>query len=573
MNRRSFLQLLTFLAVQAKCAATGSAQAAAPSVRRFIDVHCHFFNAADLPVRGFLQRVVLTDYALGQNAQTAELSVWRGLIAKLADYMVKRSAPSPKDEISCLSAPCAGFPAISQGGQTRSLVASAAAPGAVNTEMLANILQSRQEAAVQGQKNRGLTAAPQAEDADVNAFVDFVLKEMDQKDESGAQMRTRSLSKVPAIVHGTYQAVAAYIQSGKSKLSRYFNWAGVLSGYRAKIAVTYLSLYDAGNKRLVLAAPALVDYDFWLRDFTTSPISQQIEVMATLSLQMPKPIHGFAPFDPLRETRHVTGTKSALEIAQDAVLNRGFLGVKLYSPMGFRPSGNAETGLPFPAFVSKSNPLFGQQLDEALDRLYAWCEANDVPILAHTADSQAAGPEYASRAQPRFWRAVLQKYPKLKLNLAHFGNFSQAFQGGGDPLSRFERTWEYEIGTFVKSGHYPNVYADIAYFYWVLEGSPLTENIKAAKAMFKRYISTFDPKVERLMFGTDWSMTGKADGFEHYIENVEAFFRDIGLTETQLDNLFYRNAVRFLGLKGNTRTMARLGKFYRDNGKKLPEFA
>ena len=37
--------------------------------RRFIDIHCHFSNAADLPIRGFLQRVVLSDYNAGQ-AQT-----------------------------------------------------------------------------------------------------------------------------------------------------------------------------------------------------------------------------------------------------------------------------------------------------------------------------------------------------------------------------------------------------------------------------------------------------------------------------------------------------------------------
>ena len=43
---------------------------AAPS-RRFIDIHCHFFNAADLPVRGFLDRVVMNDYGAGQTQSAA----------------------------------------------------------------------------------------------------------------------------------------------------------------------------------------------------------------------------------------------------------------------------------------------------------------------------------------------------------------------------------------------------------------------------------------------------------------------------------------------------------------------
>ena len=88
----------------------------------------------------------------------------------------------------------------------------------------------------------------------------------------------------------------------------------------------------------------------------------------------------------------------------------------------------------------------------------------------------------------------------------------------------FELTWEREIGEFVKGGRFPNVYADISYFFWVLEGSTDKAKIQAAKAMFKRYIAAYDPKVERLMFGTDWNMTGKAEGFEHYLDKVEVIF-------------------------------------------------
>ena len=52
--------------------------------RRFIDIHCHFFNAADLPIRGFLQRVVMSDYSAGEAqtlAGSISLSVWKGLAA------------------------------------------------------------------------------------------------------------------------------------------------------------------------------------------------------------------------------------------------------------------------------------------------------------------------------------------------------------------------------------------------------------------------------------------------------------------------------------------------------------
>ena len=565
MERRLFLRSLASLLASAPFAGTALGQTPPQaSARRFIDVHCHLFNAADLPVRGFLQRVVLSDYATANHASVASRSVWRGMVAKLAEYVIRRQAPGPQAELACLRGSCNGSRSA-----TRSLDKGTGEDPAAT---LAGIFQDHYQRS-RGPSTRKLALDSSADDEDVNAFTDLLLAEMKQKDGSGKNLRSRSLETAPDGSRSLFSSIAQHIQSGRSFCSRYFRWAGMLTDYRANIAKSYLSFYDTGKMHLALAAPALVDYNYWLQDQSPSPIADQIEVMAQLSLQLPKPVHGFAPFDPLRELRRLPEETNSFSLIRNALFNKGFLGVKLYSPMGFRPSGNAEKGLPFPVFASSSQPDFGQKLDGILDRLYAWCAAEEVPILAHTTDSQSAGPEFGSRADPKFWGAVLQKYPTLKVNLAHFGNFSQAFTDNSkDPTALFDRTWESEIGAFVKSGRYPNVYADISYFYWVLEGTGETKKIDAVKAMFKRYRTEFDPKVERLMFGTDWIMAGRANGFEAYVRNVEAFFRGIGYTDAQLDNLFFSNAIRFLGLKGNTKTMARLNKFYRDNGRTPPVF-
>ncbi|MGO9485958.1 MAG: amidohydrolase family protein [Rhodomicrobium sp.] len=291
--------------------------------------------------------------------------------------------------------------------------------------------------------------------------------------------------------------------------------------------------------------------------------------MSQLSLRQPRPMHGFVAFDPLRAVRSGKPGEP-LAIVQEAVTKRGFLGAKLYSPMGFKPTGNAEGGLSFPAYASMSEPGFGAALDRALDALYAWCEASEVPILAHTTDSQSAGPEYAARAEPKFWEKVLTKYPKLRLNLAHFGNFSQAL-GAKGASKPYEKTWEYEIGTYIRGGRFPNVYADISYFYWVLEGSAEKDRIAAVKTLFAKYFET-DPQCERLLFGTDWNMTGRVLGAAQYLDNVEAFFRGMGLNERQLDNLFYKNALRFLGLDRPSKAETRLKAFYAAAGKPFPTF-
>ena len=193
--------------------------------------------------------------------------------------------------------------------------------------------------------------------------------------------------------------------------------------------------------------------------------------------------------------------------------------------------------------------------------------------LGHTTDTQSAGPDFASRAEPKFWLSVLENYPQLRLNLAHFGSFTQAFSAnsGGEPETHYDKTWEAQIAAFVKKGRFRNIYADISYFYWALDGQTETKSIGAAKKMFAKYIEA-DPSVEHLMFGTDWNMTGKAANFDGYVENVEAFFIDLGLNEVQLDNLFYKNASRFLGLDRDTKASARLKAFYTKAGKPYANF-
>jgi predicted TIM-barrel fold metal-dependent hydrolase len=545
-----------------------NAQALAKSPRRFIDVHCHFFNAADIPIRGFLQRVVLSDYAatqgLGEKADAwGSDSIWKGMVAKLADVVLKGKAPSPQEEMACLNGKSVC------GAAAKALKSAKETPEEKIQNALADALEQHYTAP--RLKSRGLPDADAEKSDDVDAFVDFVLGEMKTsgKEAPASSLKMRGLG---AGLRDSAESVSEFLTSGRSYFSRYFSWAQVLTDYRENIAASYTSLYNTSDCRLVMSAPALVDYNYWLNDQSPSPLQDQVGLMGLLSLKQKTPMHGFVAFDPLRAIRRKPEELSPLDIVKAAVTKHGFLGVKLYSPMGFKPTGNADGTLGFPAYTLPGEPRFGEKLDAALDKLYAWCEAEQVPILAHTTDSQSAGPDYADRAEPRFWDKVLAKYPKLRLNLAHFGNFSQAFdKNPADPVRQYGKTWEYEIANFIKRGRYPNLYADISYFWWALDGSGEKEHILAAKKLFARYFEA-DPEARHLLFGTDWNMTGRAQGAAQYVANVEAFFRDVGLREAQLDNLFLNNALRFFGLQGQTKATTRLRKFYSAAGKPFPAF-
>ena len=408
MNRRDLLKFL----ILSSFAYPGNvlwAQSAPPH-RKFIDIHCHFFNASDLPVRGFVQIVVLEDYATAQNTNHPVLSaipleVWKGLAAKLVDFIIKSRSPTPNQELQCLrrSGACRDFRARSAAIASEEESATPRATG--KRELLKSILEDHY--AEQDLSAKSLAPAEKTELADTDAFVNFVLSEMKAAGRTAADVSAKSLQN-KALRSPVLDQIADFIASGLSTFSRYFEWGKVLSDYRNTIADTYEQLYDPGHNNLILATPALVDYNFWLDDQSPSALQEQIELMSVLSLRRAQPMHCYAPFDPLRQIRQ---DGAALKLVQNAITRFGFIGVKLYSPMGFRPFGNTDTTLTFPPYADRHEPGFGAHLDQALLDLYQWCHEEDVPILAHTLNSQAAGENYGRRAEPNLCLPFSRGFP------------------------------------------------------------------------------------------------------------------------------------------------------------------
>jgi predicted TIM-barrel fold metal-dependent hydrolase len=544
MKRREFLELSALAASQ--FVLSSASQASPEKERRYIDIHCHFFNAADIPVRNFVRVVVLSDYErvlpLPEKSDFPSGSVGSGLASVLIDFLVASGVPSPDDELRCLKT--AGSCSLGEIAD-KSLLS----PDSRQAAILANSIRKRL------QPIEEKSGSVPSGSGDVQAFLDFVFGEMNVKAPELNAPGDKSLGDDDAAKAGRF------LLSGGSVLSRYFDWAKLLRGYRTEIASTYVKLFASGRYKLALATPALVDYSFWLNDRESAALKSQIELMGKLSARRGQPVLGFVPFDPLRDIQK-GGEGTSLKLVKDAISQNGFLGVKLYSPMGFRPMGNAVRPIEFPAHLGTIDAGFGERLDSSLWRLYDFCANEDVPIMAHTLDSQASNKGFGKRAEPKFWAQVLEKYPALRVNLAHFGNFTLAMNGGSDPVSLFPSTWENEIGEFVSSGRNPNVFADISYFSWVLNDASRAADVLAIKKLFGAYLGKYDPQMKTLMFGTDWSMIARERNVDSYLSNVEQFFRDVGADDAMIDNLFYTNAVRFLGLNGATKTRGRIERFY-----------
>lgn len=153
------------------------------------------------------------------------------------------------------------------------------------------------------------------------------------------------------------------------------------------------------------------------------------------------------------------------------VRSNTFAGIKVYPLMGFDPWPNDSKEL------------------EKVELIYSRCMEKNIPITSHCSDegfSIVSQEESENFTTPAKWDKVLNKYNKLKLNLAHLGKQDNSVQ------------WQKGVIELILK--YDNVYSDISYraitddFYKNLKS--VLENLKEP--------SHINKLKERLLFGSDF---------------------------------------------------------------------
>lgn len=397
----------------------------------------------------------------------------------------------------------------------------------------------------------------------------------------------------------------AFVYAGKG----YRRWADILSKADMK-AIAREMIADFRKDRIALFVPLMVDYEYWFRHSKKLPIADQIDsVYRDVVLPFKGRIHPFAPFDPARELAYRAklpgpgdpdgGPRekySSLALAKEAVRNKGFIGVKVYNTLGYRPLGNAQVdgqrGKIFTRNRLERYAAFtGEQFDEVLSDLYRFCQREQVPITAHCGHT---GIEAYPRASfefgsPEYWRAVLEEYPRLHVNLAHFGWSRPEEYFPRSRWSRFVQTLQsvYRSGrsagdadTWVRQiagmfGQYPNLYADVAH-HTVTDDDDLLQFREAYEAMSKDHPGVLQKK---LLFGIDWHVIARMD---HYTEFLKRYRRVLGgiFSAGEMRDFLGGNALRFLGILPPSRkargrwskNWVRLRAFYRKNRIRQPRW-
>ena len=207
-----------------------------------------------------------------------------------------------------------------------------------------------------------------------------------------------------------------------------------------------------------------------------------------------------------------------------------FYGIKIYPPLGFRPWPNDK---------------------EALEKhryLYSFCEKNRVPIITHCDDQGFRGvsaEEAWKLTDPAGWRTVLENYPGLVIDFAHYGKqYAYALRNNLQSLSmRMKKMpdspWFHTIISLMKD--FRGVYADVSFsgcseeFYKEL-GNYLKEQDEDTRALIR----------SRTLFGSDFSVNLlKIESYTQYY----SIFENSVLSDDEIDRFASVNPIGFLGLK------------------------
>ncbi len=504
-----------------------------------IDIHTHFFNGRDVPAIGFVQQTFLRDphgHADPDMISTAFL--------KLLKTILLIDTPTAKQEL-----------AIVTGG------APITPPDMIERRDQENVATALSEYAAGAVPNpSGLRVTPSEE----SRILDRIAQEVDQESlRTGLQTPRQQARTLAGLIYA--KGAPGALTTGTQKEYRHLSpllqsirWAGLLTRGRRDILAEMQGLYG-GKTGVRVFSPSIVDFTYWFKttENDVESVADQIEVVSAIAKRYQDAlVLPFAPFCPLRAAleREAHPDWDSLRNVKSAIFERGFAGVKIYPPMGFKPIGNDADVSKWARRAPRGG---GPALDRELERLYAWCVQNGVPIKAHATNSMGAGADTGRFAAPEEWRNVLSRpeFKELRVNLAHFGRFKETAPDAGKPA---EQDWEETIAGML--GDFPGLYFDLGY--WPVVTEPDGADRERVMSRMREMIARVPLIAERMMYGSDWSMTGRVPGHQAYSAGVLIALGELGFAGDRLQAVMGGNAARYLGLTGKAVQHARLAAFF-----------
>lgn len=583
----------------------------APGTFDLSDVHAHFFNLSDLPVRGFIRDVLVPNRAPGivgiadalgdlghflkQFAPTVSAE-GRGLYSRFED-VPERHVPEEDyarhvaDRINAQAAVppvSAGFTAgdgaplfgadlnLAQSYGALAIVLDNPAPGP-------GFVAPSVDAVPPVSPARILEILADTGDAAAASFV-------------GGDGSPCAMKMVQCPDSASEGCAAAQCEEPDSTLEidwarakALIKWLWEMMQGRCNHVRRYLATTrsDAGDQtwRPHLVVHHLVDYDEWLGDAPDHASSHdaQIAFWTRFGRERRDELHlvTFGGFDPLKyaqeriaNQRTSSGRLTQFDRLQGAFNNTGpagpkISGFKIYPPMGFKPWGNRacdyrgrERARGIVSRRWSRAPYLGRDIGEeinlALAEFYRFCITHRAPVLSHSILGNQAACCFGQRANPSHWADLFERHPEyrgLRLCLGHIVNDARCFIHAIDGLRAQpsrpapDHVWALH-GTARLLEMSRAGQADVYADIGYL--SEILAGERQAVEFFgalRWYCEQYDPGCRRILFGTDWIMIEQEVGYRRYVDLIRQGMTEAGWPSEWQQNLLSNNLRDFLGLQ------------------------
>lgn len=505
---------------------------------KIIDIHCHMFNLKYLPVAGILRR-----YSNNKIPHLVAVGLEWLLIKKTRSEYDKKSFVEAKSMLpSEFDIPAYKYLGLSDFNYTIK-------------EALSFKTSEVTEAILRMPTVSDLLASPLA-----IALDDYI------KDEKGSvkflevnktlNINADSIKEKVQQLFNWLKRLLNKIADLYDQLRNYLKWFVFMTNSEEEI-YQYITTKDSQNTELFLHL--MMDVDYFLNknenidELTYNSYfdfeSEQIPNMQDLNNKHKSNLIGFVAFNPAR--------KNHLTIIQDAVLNRGFKGVKIYPPLGYRAFGDLN---------------YSNQIED----LVRFCVTSNVPLFTHCNNQgfEAWPGEGHSgyNSNPKYWKQLLdvEENKRLILCLGHAGGVEGWFSTNKetdlikakdisedlvvDESAVQEKDWNksYAALVFKLCVEKENVYCDASYLDEMIN-SDGTFDEKKKSNFKKRLLKLFksEPKfAKKIMYGSDWHMLFQEGKNGVYLKNYLEFFKDAEF-DPYRDDFFYNNANRYLTAESN----------------------
>ncbi len=285
--------------------------------------------------------------------------------------------------------------------------------------------------------------------------------------------------------------------SNKDQLSRLSAFIGAT--YRktqTKLLEELDNYYPEGTQYVILP----MDMEFQGAGRLKAPLEQQLQDIIEIkeSMEWKERVFPFVPIDPRRH--------NILDFLKKYIDDHEFKGVKLYPALGY------------------------WACDRRLFPVYEYCELNQIPIITHCSRGGVyfkghlkQSPELLKHpitgatlqpernriftdrlGDPDQFRYVLDEYPELKIDFAHYGGGDDWLHYLEDPWQKSDSggedrdvsaNWVHKINNLIRDPKYPNIYTDISY----------TLHDERIVPLLKMFLND-ETLRNHILFGTDYYM-------------------------------------------------------------------